>query len=603
MKSYLYPINNNLRSFINLDGLWNFTFDPKEIGETQDYQLGLKEYIKMPVPGSFQDLFTDSDSRDYTGDFWYETDFFIPESFKDKELILRFGSITHRASIFVNGKLIEKHVGGFLPIIVDIKEVAKYGEMNHLAVKANNELTEDNMPCGATRIKSNGTKRATPFFDFFNYSGIQRSVNLVAYPIKGIEDYDVTYKIEGNDAYVNYKIHGDFKSDVEVNLYDKSSNKVASCVGKEGTLKVENAHLWKVLDSYLYTLKICLKEDEEIKDEYEAKIGIRTVEIKGTNILINGSPVYLKGYGKHEDFSILGRTFNYSLARRDFECMKWSGANCFRTSHYPYDEAWYQMADEYGFLIIDELPSVGMMKSLVNFVDAGEGTKYTYFFESPTTPALLENHKIALKEMILRDKNHPSVFAWSLFNEPETISTYAHDYFKEVFDLCNVLDPQTRPRTGALEKTSSPEKCECYMLCDFISLNRYYGWYIEGSNLDEAYLQFKDEMDKWAAKNLNVPFIFTEFGTDHLSSMHKLPSIMWSQEYQNEYLKMYFDVFDSYDFVKGELVWNFADFATSQGIFRVNGNNKGVFTRDRQPKDDAFTFKQRWENLPLDYKG
>lgn len=602
MKTYLYPINNNLRSFISLDGLWNFSFDPKEVGEKESWQLGLKESIKMPVPGSFQDLFTDSDSRDYTGDFWYETDFFVPESYEGKELILRFGSITHRGSVYVNGTLLESHVGGFLPVIVDVKDVVKFGQVNHLAVKVNNELTEDNMPCGGTRVKSNGDKRATPYFDFFNYSGIQRSVNLMSYPNNGIEDFDTTYKIDGKDAEVTYKVYGEFNTDVVVTLFDKEGNKVAEADGKEGVLKVENAHLWQVLNSYLYTLKIELKDGENVLDEYTTKIGVRTVEVKGKDILINGFPVYLKGYGKHEDFSILGRTFNYSLARRDFECMKWSGANCFRTSHYPYDEGWYQMADEYGFLIIDELPAVGMMKSLVNFVDAGTG-KYTYFFESPTTPTLLKNHKDALKEMILRDKNHPSVFAWSLFNEPETISSCAHDYFKEVFDLCNTLDPQVRPRTGALEKTSSPEKCQCYMLCDFISLNRYYGWYIEGSNLDEALIQFKEEMDAWAEKELNVPFIFTEFGTDHLSTMHKLPSIMWSQEYQNEYLKMYFDVFDSYDFVKGELVWNFADFATSQGIFRVNGNNKGVFTRDRQPKDDAFTFKERWEKLPLNYKG
>ena len=111
----------------------------------------------------------------------------------------------------------------------------------------------------------------------------------------------------------------------------------------------------------------------------------------------------------------------------------------------------------------------------------------------------------------------------------------------------------------------------------------------------EAKNQFVEGMDEWSKKGLHVPFVFTEFGTDTLDSMHRLPSVMWSQEYQQEYLDMNFDVFDKYPFVQGELIWNYADFQTGQGIIRVNGNKKGIFTRDRQPKAAAFTVKKRWE--------
>ena len=109
-------------------------------------------------------------------------------------------------------------------------------------------------------------------------------------------------------------------------------------------------------------------------------------------------------------------------------------------------------------------------------------------------------------------------------------------------------------------------------------------------------------MDDWAALNLNKPFVFTEYGADTMPSEHKLPSVMWSQEYQCEVLEMLHRVFDSYSFVKGEQIWNFADFQTTEGLMRVNGNKKGVFTRQRQPKDAAFLLKKRWESLPLDYK-
>ena len=108
--------------------------------------------------------------------------------------------------------------------------------------------------------------------------------------------------------------------------------------------------------------------------------------------------------------------------------------------------------------------------------------------------------------------------------------------------------------------------------------------------------------DKWKAKDLRKPFIFTEYGGDTLSSEHKLPSVMWSQEYQDEVLEMQHRVFDSYSFVRGEQIWNFADFQTTEGLMRVNGNKKGVFTRNRQPKAAAFLLRKRWQSLPEDFK-
>ena len=350
--------------------------------------------------------------------------------------------------------------------------------------------------------------------------------------------------------------------------------------------------------AYLYTLEMELRREETLVDCYADRIGIRTVAVEGTRILINGEPVYLKGFGKHEDFAVLGRGFNGAVAKRDFECMKWMGANCFRTSHYPYAEEWYRMADEEGFLIIDEGPAVGMMRSFFNFAVAGTGGANKGFFASETVPELLKHHIAQVEDMIRRDKNHPSVFAFSLFNEPETTSPEARDYFTAVFAAARAADPQHRPLTGAMEKSSSPEKDLCNPLCDFICLNRYYGWYIAGgAELPLAMKLFAEEMDQWTAKKLNKPFVFTEFGGDTLGSIHSLPSVMWSQEYQREMMEETFAMFDRYDFVQGELAWNFADFQANQGIMRVMGNKKGIFTRDRQPKDVAFLMKERWEKI------
>ena len=597
--SPLYPVQNPARSVQSLDGLWRFAFDPKAEGEAAGWTKALPHPISMPVPASFSDFFTTHEERDYVGDFWYETDFFLPQQFPEK-VYVRFGSVTHRAVIYCNGVEVARHEGGFLPILADVTAAARRGQNNRITVRANNELSESTLPCGTQKVLAGGRKISKPYFDFYNYSGIQRSVWLVGTPAEAITDYSLSYELEGADALVHYTVEGGGSRPIHVSMVDAEGNTVAQGNGSTGTLRVTNAHLWQVRNAYLYRFVI---EAGEGYDRYEEKVGIRTVKIDGPHILINGKPVYLKGFGKHEDFDIIGRGFSWAVAKRDFECMKWTGANCFRTSHYPYAEEWYQMADEEGFLIIDEVPAVGMMRSTHNFAAAGTG-QYTYFFETPTVPELLKNHKQQVSEMMARDKNHACVIAWSLFNEPETTSEYARNYFSEVFAYARALDPQHRPLTGAFEKNSAPDKCRCYDLCDMICLNRYYGWYISGGpEIEEAEEKFRAEMDKWAAKKLNVPFVFTEFGTDTLATEHKLPSVMWSQEYQDEYLERNFGVFDSYDFVQGELVWNFADFQTTEGIMRVNGNKKGIFTRQRQPKDAAFVFKRRWESLPEDYKG
>lgn len=556
----------------------------------------------IPVPASFQDFYTEKDIREYTGDFWYETDFFVPGEWEGREILLRFGAATHRASVYVNGILITEHEGGFLPFSAKVTTVVRYDSYNKVVVKVNNELNCTNLPCGETITLPNGKKMSKPYFDFFNYAGLQRSVYLLALPGESIVDFDLDYAIHGKNAEVSYQIRTNGEHAVQLALFDAKGHCVAQKDGKEGVLYVENARLWQVRNAYLYRLRIRIMDGEELIDEYEQEIGIRTVKVEGMDILINGEPVYLRGFGKHEDSDIVGRGFNIGIMKRDFELMKWIGANSFRTSHYPYSEEIYQMADREGFLIIDEVPAVGMFQSLMNFMEASTG-KQTAFFKKETTPVLLKAHLRAIEEMIARDKNHPSVVAWSLLNEPETTNEAAVPYFKEVFDLANKLDMQKRPRTFALIMNSLPDTCKCYQFSDIIALNRYYGWYMKGGyEISVAEELFRKEMNAWKEKKLNKPFIFTEYGADTLASEHKLPSVMWSQEYQDEYLKMTHEVFDSYDFIKGEQIWNFADFQTTEGIMRVNGNKKGVFTRQRQPKDIAYKLKERWEKLPLDYK-
>lgn len=600
--SMLYPRQTVSRRVVSLDGMWKFCLDPQGKGRQEGWTAALPGNERIPVPASFQDFYTDKDIREYVGDLWYETQVFIPEEYRGCFVGIRFGCATHRAEVYVNGTHVASHTGGFLPFTADITQAARYQEMNRVVVVVNNELCETNIPCGQTKTLKNGRKMSKPYFDFYNYSGLQRPVKLVAYPVEHVFDFTVNHKICGEDAEVSYQAVTTGSHDVTVTVYDEEGNEAARAVGREGAVTIRKARLWQVRDAYLYTFVVRILDGDLTVDEYREEIGIRTVEVKGKDILINGKPVYLKGFGKHEDSDIVGRGFNIGVMKRDFECMKWIGANSFRTSHYPYSDEIYEMADREGFLVIDEVPAVGLFESLMNFMEASTGKK-TAFFKKDTTPQLLENHLNAVEEMITRDKNHACVIGWSLLNEPETTDQSAVPYFEKVFAAAHEFDVQKRPRTFALVMNSLPDTCKCFHLADMISLNRYYGWYLMGGyEISDAEEALRAEMDQWADKNLERPFIFTEYGADTYPAEHKLPSVMWSQEYQTEYLEMCHRVFDSYDFVKGEQVWNFADFQTGEGIMRVNGNKKGIFTRQRQPKEAAFLYKKRWESLPLDYK-
>lgn len=602
--SLLYPRVTATRRAVSLDGMWKFQFDPKSEGSAAGWTNGLPAPVSMPVPSSFCDIFTDKDSREYAGDFWYETDVFVPGEWAGSEVVIRFASATHKARVFMNGVEVTSHVGGFLPFNAVVTEIVRYNQYNKLVVLMNNELSETMLPCGATQTLANGKKVNAPYFDFYNYAGLQRPVTLMMLPRESITDYTVKHILKGADAVVEYTVETTGSHAVAVELYDADNNKVAEASGKTGSLEVKDARLWNVHAAYLYTIVIRILDGGKVVDEYADKIGIRTFEVKGDKLLLNGKHVYLRGFGKHEDSDIRGRGLDLVTVKRDYECLKWIGANCFRTSHYPYAEELYYMADEEGFLIIDETTAVGCMESTMNFLAANQGTgKKLGFFEKETTPELLKHHREVLHDMITRDKNHASVIAWSILNEPQCTSDGTEEYFKNLFDYAHELDVQKRPRTYAIVMMSLPHTSKGQQFADILSLNRYYGWYVMGGyGISDAEAAFRQEMDGWDKVRAGRPMIFTEYGADTLSSEHKLPSVMWSQEYQNEYLEMNHRVFDSYDWVQGELMWNFADFQTTEGIMRVNGNKKGAFTRQRQPKDVAYLLKARWEALPVDYK-
>lgn len=323
-------------------------------------------------------------------------------------------------------------------------------------------------------------------------------------------------------------------------------------------------------------------------DVYPMRVGVRTVEVRGEQLLLNGKPVYLKGFGMHEDIAILGKGHSDAHMLHDFALLEWTGANSFRTSHYPYSEDVMDYADERGILVIDETPAVGL-----NLVCGGifPGADLRTYSPDTINEKTQQAHRRCIEDLIARDKNHPCVIIWSIANEPESQTDEAVAYFQPLFDAARRADP-TRPVGFANMALAEHGLCRVTQFADLIMLNRYYGWYSQIADLSSAEMVLREELEGWQKEG--KPIIMTEYGADTMNGLHAVEADPWTEEYQVQLLRMYHRVFDSISAMAGEQVWNFADFATSAGAMRVGGNRKGIFTRDRRPKAAAFLLKSRW---------
>ncbi|MDQ3880274.1 MAG: beta-glucuronidase, partial [Chloroflexota bacterium] len=214
------------------------------------------------------------------------------------------------------------------------------------------------------------------------------------------------------------------------------------------------------------------------------------------------------------------------------------------------------------------------------------------FSEETINAATREVHRQAIRELIARDKNHPCVVIWSIANEPESWTPESRAYFEPLVAETRRLDP-TRPVAFANFMAATPDRDVLSDLFDVLMLNRYHGWYAHTGDLAAAERSLEEELRAWADK-YDKPILLTEYGADAVAGLHGVTPNPWTEEYQADVLAMFHRVFDRIDAVVGEQIWNFADFATAPGIMRVDGNKKGVFTRDRRPKAAAHMLRRRW---------
>jgi len=590
----LRPRDTATRERKSLDGLWSFRLDAQGAGRDERWFAGpLADAVEVPVPASYNDIFADGDVRDHVGDAWYQTTVRVPRGWAGERIVLRFDAATHAADVWLGETLVATHEGGYTPFEADVTGLVTAGEEYLVTAAVNNELTFETIPPGL--IEDQGHRRQQKYFhDFFNYAGLHRSVWLCSTPTSFVSDITVVTDIEEAAGVVRYAVEasGEGGVEVEVTLRDAEGSIVATGSGADGELRVDDAHLWGPGDGYLYELEARLVSGGDTVDSYPQTVGIRTVEVRGTQFLINGEPFYFTGFGKHEDSPVRGKGHDDAYLVHDFALLDWIGANSFRTSHYPYAEEVYEYADRQGIVVIDEVAAVGQNMGLAGGVFGTQG--YTTFSPETVNDKAQDAHEQAIRELIARDKNHPSVVLWSIANEPESDTEAAERYFEPLFALTRELDP-SRP-VGFVNVMLAPHgKCRVSQFGDVLMLNRYYGWYVNTGDLVGAEAAWRTELEAWAGDG--KPIIVTEYGADTVAGLHATVAVPWTEEYQVEYLDMNHRVFDSVPAVVGEHVWNFADFQTSVGIFRVDGNKKGAFTRDRKPKAAAHLLRGRWQNL------
>jgi beta-glucuronidase len=569
----LYPQTNSYRQCADLSGLWEIQFDPGNVGG-KTWVNGLPSPRPIAVPASWNEQL--ADARDNLGPAWYQTRFGLPWGWRGQQIRLRFGSVNYLAEVWLNGEWLGCHEGGHLPFEFDVTARVR-DENNLLIVRVDGKLAIDRVPPGNVPLDPQNSfgvaRHPATNFDFFPYCGIHRPVVLYAVPPRGIDDVTVVTQIEGTTGIVRARVPKPDDAILRATLRGQHHTPITAETSRdEIALTIPHARLWSPAAPYLYDLTIELARAGVVYDRYTLPVGIRTIRVSGAALLLNDEPIVLRGFGRHEDFPIIGRGVLPAVTIKDYELMRWVGANSFRTSHYPYSEQMLDLADRLGFLVIDETPAVGLF-----FADEGLDKRF----------ALCQQY---VREMIARDKNHPSVIAWSLANEPHARHPAAAPFFRALYDAAKSLDA-TRPITLASHLDGNDQS---FAFLDLLCLNRYNGWKSETAQLDWGCEVLTRELDEVYAR-YHKPIILTEFGAEALPGCHAEPPAMFSEEYQAETIARIIQVLNSKPYVVGQHVWCLCDFKTSQEVRRMGSiNHKGVFTRERQPKLAAHRLRQLW---------
>lgn len=555
-----------------------------------------KEYTMVNIPHTYNlDAYTKRDY--YRGKAEYRKMLTIKDLDSSRSYFLRFDAVSKQAEVWVNGKQLANHSGGYSSFVVDITDVVK--ERNEIVVKVDN-ATQDVTPLWA---------------DFTFMGGIYRDVWVVSTPKQHIALNDHGSK----GVFISTPAVNDSRAEMKIRTkVSNDSDKPASLIvrnvildpdgktlqTKDTKLKlkakenataicqpqaISNPRLWSPESPTLYKVVTSVIDAKtgKVLDEVTNKTGFRFFAFDGNKgFSLNGKPYKLRGVNRHQDQWPVGVALDDEAHRRDIRLMKDMGCNFIRIAHYPQDDALLDACDEMGLLAWEEIPIIDMV---------------------PDNALYYDNCEENMVEMIRQHYNHTAVIAWGYMNE---ILLIAPQPGTKEWPACKERTVKLAQRLEKRLKQEDPLRASVMAfnmtntyneigldLIDVTGWNLYQGWYVD--RLEDFDRWCLDQHVRYPAR----PMIISEWGAGSDRRLHSLEpkAFDFSIEYQQKYIEHYLPFIEQKEWISGCAYWNFIDFNVAErqeSMPRVN--NKGIFYNDRSPKDVAYYFKAMWRgDIPV----
>ena len=527
-------------------GEWKAVWkDKAATGKHDFYEYGFDDSFTLDVPGDFNTQRPELTWLE--GSVWYRKAFEYDAAAARRDgrrLFVHFGAANYKADVFLNGEKLGSHEGGFTPFQFELTDKVRDGG-NHLMVHVDNQRRRDGIPAQG--------------FDWFNYGGLTRDVDLVETPSTYIQDYAIQLapgslrrvegwvKLAGATPQQPVRVRiGELGVDVRVQA------------GADGVAKLQFEApfaLWSPAHPKLYRVAVSTP-----KDAIEEDIGFLSIAVRGDEILLNGEPVFLRGVNLHEEIDGR-RAHSESDARRLLEQAKQLGANFIRLAHYPYNEHLVRLADRMGLLLWQEIP----VYQGIDFADAGMRSKM----------------EAMLTEMIGRDRNRAAVVLWGIANETSP-GAERNAALAALAQRSRLLDP-TRLVSAAFygpgfQGNTLTVADPLIASLDVVGVNEYFGWYTPWP--------VEPEQAVW--KPFGKPLLITEFGAEARLGNRGASDVAsaWNEEFQAEFYDKQVRMLKRIPFLRGVAPWVMSDFRSPVRLhpFQNGYNRKGLLSERGEPK-------------------
>lgn len=564
--------NTQSRNMYSLNGTWHYHIDPtgaklnKNKQERFDNALNGYDWTyanTLEVPGDYnhqvRELFL------YEGAVWYQREFsFTPTP--GKRYFLYFAAVENEAEVYLNEKKVGSHKGAYTPFNFEITEHLAKGS-NSIIVGTRNYRDRHDVP--------------PTNYDWWNYGGITRDVMILELPELFIENYHIQLSPTSLDSVrgwvkLSEKLIGQAVT-VEI---PEAKWRFEGETDTDGKIwissPIKNISYWSPDNPKRYDLAISI-EGEKLKD----KVGLRTIEVSGNQILLNKEAVFLKGICMHDEIpQRQARTNTEADSRMLLNWAKAMNCNFIRLAHYTHNEQTIRLADELGLLLWSEIPTYWQ-------VDFGSEIAY-------------ERAKNQLTEMIERDRNRASVIIWSVANETNP-GEDRQKFLKGLIDHAKEIDG-TRLVTAALKKKKVPlnstlQECDDPLMeyVDVIALNEYIGWY---PNQGLNGLPSDCDLVTWNIPQ-HLPLIISEFGAGALYGYHGSDTTRWTEEFQLSLYQHTFEMLAKIPNLRGVSPWLLADYLSPKRkntYFQNFWNRKGLISSTGKKKKAFYFLRAYYEN-------